>query len=93
MVDFLRDYCVLALKLEKMRLSGIWRYNVPELKRISEEMNLPISTKRAEMLTNIGEVIVNPDYKLDEITILQELYEEQAETNNISNINETASEG
>jgi len=76
MVDFLRDYCVLALKLEKMRLSSIWRYNVPELKRISKEINLLISTKRAEILTNIGKVIVNPDYKLDKITILQELYEE-----------------
>ena len=56
-------------------------------------MHLPLSNKKADLLDKIGEVIVNPDYKLDETAILQELSEEQAEIHDTININEAAIEG
>ena len=47
-----------------------------------------MSNNKAELLTNIGSVATKPDKNLDELTIIQELEEEEIEKNH-----ETVSEG
>ena len=54
-------------------------------------MTMPMHGKKSDLLKNIGDVMLNPNYNLDELTLLQELREEEEEMVGSSNINETAS--
>ena len=45
---------------------------------------------KSDLLMNIGAAMLDPNYNLDKLTLLQELREEEEEMVVLSNINDTA---
>ena len=90
-VEDLRDRCILAIKLEEKKLNGVWKYGIAKLRDICSEMTISMCGKKTDLLKNIGAVILDPNHNLDELTLLQELREEEEEMVVSSNINETVS--
>ena len=78
-------------KIRGKKLNVIWKYGIAKLRDICSEMTISMSGKKTDLLKNVGAVMLDPNHNLDELTLLQELREEEEEMVDSSNINEAVS--
>ena len=58
-------------------MKGTWKCGIAKLRDIFSEMTISMCGKKTDLLKNIGAVLLDPNYNLDELTLLQELREEE----------------